>query len=98
MTDEFVAYTNRRKEDVDAAKKAELGTAQVDVTTLTKPQSLRLPSFSARADRVSYANINYKRPIADIALVRDHLKNQSMSYREIGEKTFDYYLKMELGK
>jgi hypothetical protein len=98
LTDEFVAYTNRRKEDIDAAKKAEIATQQVDVFSLVKPQALRLPAVAPRSTSVSFANINYKRPLSDIALIRNHKSRPALTYREIGEMTFDYYLKMELGK
>ncbi len=37
--------------------------------------------------------ITYKKPVKDIDRVRRLLKVQS--YREVGERTFDYYLKME---
>lgn len=98
ITDEFVKYTNVRKDDLDAARSAEKPSAQVNVFQMDKPQAFRLPTLVRASSTAAPANINYKRKTSDIKLVRDHLRNQTMSYREIGEYTFDYFMRMELGK
>lgn len=98
VTDEFSAYTNRRKADLDAAKEAEKGSTQVDVYSVEKPQPLKLPALSKTSEKVQLANIMYKRPLSEIAEIRDHLGSRAMSYRDIGIFTFEYYRKMELGK
>lgn len=98
ITDDFSAYTNRRKADLDAAKEAEKGSAQVDVYRVEKPQPLKLPALSKATAMEQSANIMYKRPLSEISEIRNHLGNRAMSYRDIGIFTFEYYRKMELGK
>jgi hypothetical protein len=99
ITDDFVQYTQRRKVDVDAAKTAERPSSQVDVYKLSTPQPLRLPSFvRTTSTGPTMVNIAYKKKATDTKLIKDHLQNQALSLREIGELTFDYYLRSELGK
>ena len=100
ITDDFAKYTNVRKDDLEAARSAEKPSAQLDVFQMIKPQPLKLPTLvrTSAAPSAPPANINYKRKVSEIKLIRDHLNNQMMSYREIGEYTFDYFMRMELGK
>jgi hypothetical protein len=98
ITDDFVKYTNRRKTDLDVAKVAEKGDQKVDVYTVTKTQPLKLPVLSGAAQKAEFATINYRREMKDIKDVRTYLGNNAMSYREIGIHTFEYFMKMELGK
>ena len=98
VTTEFSSYTNRRKADLEAAKEAEKGLEQVDVYRVETPQPLKLPELSKKIDKVEYANIMYKRPLGEIAEIRNYLGNRAMSYREIGLYTYEYFRKMELGK
>jgi hypothetical protein len=98
VTNDFSAYTNRRKADLNAAKEAEKGSSQVDVRSFHKSQPLKLPTLSESSVEEQLANIMYRRPMREISEIRDHLGNQAMTYRDIGTFTFEYYRKMELGK
>lgn len=98
VTNDFSAYTNRRKTDLEAAKAAEKGSAQVDVYRVEQAQSLKLPVLSKTTEKVQFANIMYRRPLNEISEIRDHLGSRAMSYRDIGNYTFEYFRKMELGK
>lgn len=98
VTNDFSSYTNRRKADLEAAKEAERGLAQVDVYRVDITQPLRLPALSKSADKTQYANIMYKRPLAEVSEIREHLGMRTMSYRDVGIYTFEYFRKMELGK
>lgn len=101
VTDQFVQYTQRRKLDMEAAKEAEKPASQINVFSYkpTATQSLRLPTFARTVPtQPAPLNIAYKRKAADVKAVKDHLQNQTISLREIGELTFEYYLRSELGK
>lgn len=98
VTSDFSSYTNRRKGDLEAAKEAEKGMTQVDVYRVEKAQPLKLPTLSTSSDKTQYANIMYKRPLAEVSEIRDHLGMRTMSYRDVGIHTFEYFRKMELGK
>lgn len=45
--------------------------------------------------RARHPSIQYKKPIEDIERIRKCLKKPWMSYKEIGIKTFDYFMDME---
>lgn len=96
ITNDFAAYTNRRKGDLEAAKFAEKASQQVNVNQVSTPQPLKLPMTSAAT--VDEGTISYRRPVKEITQIRDHLKRRTMSYREVGVHTFKYFLKVELGK
>jgi hypothetical protein len=98
VTDDFVRYTGRRKSDLEVAKNAERSIQKVDVYTVSKPQALRLPTLGDSQSKVEFANINYRRELREIKEVRSHLGNNAMSYRDVGVYTFEYFMKMELGK
>lgn len=98
ITSDFSAYTNRRKGNLEAAREAERGVTQIDVYHVEKPQALKLPTLTQATAKIEYVNIIYKRSLPEIAEIRDHLGNRTMSYKEIGVYTFDYFMKMELGK
>ena len=46
-------------------------------------------------ERVRHAAIQYKKPLKDIEKIRKCIKQPSISYKEIGVLTFDYFIKME---
>lgn len=98
ITDDFVKYTHKRKTEIDAAKVAEQAPGKIDVTRISKAQRLVLPALSESECTVEMANIAFKRPITDIKTIRDHLGSHAMSYRDIGQMTFQYYMDMEIGK
>jgi Histidine kinase-, DNA gyrase B-, and HSP90-like ATPase len=97
-TTEFVKYTNRRKYDLDSAKIAENAPGRIDVLSVFATQKMILPAISEPESPVEMANINYKRPLSEVRKIRAHLANHAMTYREIGQLTFDYYLDVEAGE
>ncbi len=98
LTDEFIAYSNRRKADLENAKLAEQAAKLVDLLKFDKPQALRLPSLSQAQARPEYVYISYRRKVDDVQQIRVHLGRRSMSARDVGIHTFEYFQKMELGK
>ncbi len=100
VTDEYIAYTNRRKADLEKAKNAEKSNQMVNVKVLTTNRGLTLPSVGFAEDnpKVESATISYSKPKEEVDEVKKSLGNWSMSNRDVGRATFDYYRKMELGK
>lgn len=106
LTDQFVAYTNRRKEDLGAAREAEKPREQVDVYRPTRLRTgdtvqfrqMKLPDLTTAHSADPEVNIAYKRKLSEVDEVRRHLGMRSMSYRDVGVHTFDYFMEAELGK
>jgi hypothetical protein len=98
ITEEFIAYTNRRKEDIPAAKEAEKQVERVDVYSAREERALTLPAKSSVTAGPPQVNITYKRNLSEIDEIRKHLNDRALSYREVGIMTFDYYMEVELGK
>jgi hypothetical protein len=98
LTDQFAAYTNQRKADPDAARIIEQAARQVDVTQLHGQQAMKLPSTPTTYVKPDYVGISYKRKVVEVEAIKHHLGRRYMSAKEVGERTFDYFLKMELGK
>lgn len=105
MTSDFTSYTNRRKAELENAKILESKSQNVDVYEFSQPQadastrsaSLKLPSFKT-AVGPTMVSVSYKRKKTEVDLVKKELGDQFMSNTSMGQATFEYYLKMELGK
>ncbi len=98
VSNEFSAYTNRRKADLSAAREAEKGGTRVDVYRVEAPQSIRLPELTKSSGDELLANITYRRPKSELAEIKEHLGSPAMTNRDIGNYTFEYYRNAELGK
>lgn len=106
LTDQFVAYTNRRKEDPGAAREAEKPREQRDVYSPVRLRAgdsaqyrqMKLPDLAASHSADPEVNITYKRKLSEIDEVRRHFGMRSMSYRDVGARTFEYFMETELGK
>lgn len=106
LTEPFIAYTNRRKEDLNAAREAEKPREQIDVYRPTRLRAgdtvqyrqMKLPDLAATHSADPDVNIAYKRKLSEVDEVRRHLGMRSMSYRDVGMHIFDYFLEAELGK
>lgn len=95
-TTDFIKYTNERKFDLDTAKEAEISSVSRDLADLTTTQALRLPSpVGTRADEVL---ITYRKLRKEVDEVRRHVGNITLSARDVGKLTFEYYRSAELGK
>jgi len=96
-TTPVINYTNRRKSDIPAARLAERPSAQLEVYDLRKNSELRLPKI-ADVNRPVMATISYSRERAEIEAVKVHMGSIGMTMKEVGTRTFEYYLKAEMGK
>lgn len=93
----FIKYSNDRKFDLDSAKKAETKEELVDVSDLRQAQPLLLPQVVATT-RPDSVGITYRKLKFQVDEIKVHLGNRWMSNKEVGEQTFDYFRKVELGK
>jgi hypothetical protein len=84
-------------QDLDAfVKEAEL-TSKVKVSSLTiAPAKFTAPPTQITPTKSTMATITYKKDIKDVEKVKAVLR--AGSNREIGEKTFDYFLRLECGE
>lgn len=98
VTEIFLAYTNRRKADITAAKVAEAPRVQLDVSELRVAQPAKLPTIVPVAPRPSMINIQYQRDKAEVEEIKRHFGNLGMSARDVGIRTFEYFREVELGK
>jgi hypothetical protein len=106
MTEDFIRYTNRRKSEIEEAKRLESGSQKIDVYSFKPPvtpdiqttsASLKLPSLSTAAGP-AMVNIAFKRKKSEVDEIRKHNGNPLMSNKDVGHLTFDYYREAELGK
>ena len=97
-TQQFIEYTNARKVDLPEARASEALTKPTPVSALPLSENLVTPIFRKDAPRVRYTTIQYQKSQTDVSRVKVALGRSSMSNKEVGEKTFDYYVSQELTK
>lgn len=91
----WIEYTNKRKADLEAAKAKESQGTIVSPFLIRQDSDFKVPE-TPRAPRVKVANISYSRPLAEVRKVAKALGYQHMNYRDVGIKTFEYYLENEV--
>jgi len=87
----FLQYTQQRKESLDAAKAAEANARPTAIADLTFRPAMALPKLNV--PRVRLATIQYKRPLAEVAKVAESLGDRNLSFKDVGIRTFEFYLK-----
>lgn len=98
VTEIFIDYTNRRKQDLPKARAAEMPNIQVEISELRQSQPFKLPTVSINATRPSMVNISYQRDKREVEEIKRHLGWINMSAKDVGIKTFEYFREVELGK
>jgi len=98
VTQVFIDYTNRRKLDLPTAKAAEASRVQVEVSELRQSQPFKLPQISATATRSDMVTISYRKDKREVEEIKRHLGHISMSAKDVGIKTFEYFRETEMGK
>ena len=91
----WIEYTNQRKADLERAHREERTAASVSLFKVEESSSLKVPTVPERP-RVQVANILYQKSVTEVNKVRKALGRGNMSYRAVGEKTFDYYVDNEV--
>ncbi len=96
LTRQFIDYTNARKSDLEAAKLLEQAAPAVPLDKLSKQGTLVVPRMTST--RTKMANIGYQVTNRRLNLAAKALGNESMSNRQVGLKTFDYFYRAEVGE
>lgn len=92
----YLDYTNQRKEDLDTAKKLETSAILKSISELAQRAQMKLPEFEPKP-KVEMATISYQKPRESVLAVAEMLGNRNMSGKQVGIKTFEYYVKNEIG-
>jgi hypothetical protein len=100
-TRKYLDYTNTRKANLDQAKSAESNAAikpiaQIEARSST-PALMKLPVFET-APKIKMGTVSYQQPATLLTKVAQSFGNSQMSYKQIGQKTFEYYLENEVGE
>jgi hypothetical protein len=90
VTRQYIDYTNQRKANLDQAKQLERQTTPIPVMTIERRSTMGLPRLTPMLD---VATINYQKPRRDVRKVAEALGNASMTNRQVGIDTFNYYYK-----
>lgn len=91
----YLAYTRKRKANLPAAKRAEEKTKVVPVEQILKSEEMAVPDVPSASDVV---RIVYDKPRRDVDRAARALGNPRLAARNVGSKTFEYFLEHELGE
>lgn len=97
VTRAYVAYTNRRKGDLETARQMEKDTTPTLIGKVAARETLRVPTLTRRSD-VATTTISYtviKREKQDVA---EALGNRFLSNKDVGLRTFEYFREREVGE
>ncbi|WP_225025612.1 hypothetical protein [Pseudomonas aeruginosa] len=95
----YLSYTNTRKASLEQAKSVEGKADYVSVKTAapSTAKSMKLPNYAPKP-KVKVANILYVKPLDQVEKVAEALGNRSLSYKDVGIKTFEYFYENEVGE
>ena len=91
----WIEYTNQRRADLESAHTRERATVSVPVFKVQESTGLKVPD-APNKPRLQMANISYQKPLADVNKVRKALGRGNMTYRAVGETTFEYFADNEV--
>lgn len=91
----WIEYTNQRKADLEEARAKEKAARPVSFFEVEASPSFKVPQTPQRP-KVKYANIQYRRLLSEVREAASALGNKNMSYRTVGEKTFEYFIENEV--
>jgi hypothetical protein len=95
MTRPWLKYTAERRQDIDKAKASESQTKQMQIFNVDANSA---PSYPKSAPGKQKATVSYSVIAEKLAEVKTALGNANMSNREVGTKTFEYFVDNELGE
>lgn len=95
----YLSYTNTRKSSLEQAKTIEGKADYVPVKTATPTtvKSMKLPTYAAKP-KIKMANILYQKPVDQVEKAAAALGNKSLSYKDVGIKTFEYFYENEVSE
>ena len=91
----WIEYTNKRKADLNEARQREEKASPKSIFTLPRNTTFLVPHLPA-TPAVPIANISYQKPRQQVKKAAKALGNSFMSYKNVGEKTFEYYIENEV--
>ena len=94
-TQPWIEYTNQRKNDPEEARRKEREAKSVPFFDVEKNPIFKVPSAPARL-RIRTANITYQKPQGEVRKAAKALGNGNMTYKRVGEKTFEYFMQNEV--
>jgi hypothetical protein len=95
VTRQWVRYTNERRQDLGRARKLEEAAVARPISDIRIRENLVLPSIP-KTPRVRMANIHYQRPKEEVLRAARALGNGALSYRDVGIRTFEYFMENEV--
>jgi len=91
LTRTYTSYTDRRKDALEIVRPAETAASAVPVGDLPMKAEMRLPPIP-QVPKIRTINIQYKRPADEVKRVAAALGDRFMSARDVGERTYEFYL------
>ena len=91
----WIEYTNQRKAYLEEARIKERDSASVPFFQVPESPVFKVPIPPERP-QIEIANILYQKPLSDVNKVKRSLGMGKLSYRAVGERTFDYYVENEV--
>lgn len=95
LTAPYIEYTNARKANPEEAKRRERSTTPRAIADVEVRSAMKLPSIAR--SRIKMGNVLYRKPVDELRLAGEALGEESMSYKDIGIKTFEYFFDREVG-
>jgi hypothetical protein len=100
-TRKYLDYTNTRKANLDQAKSLETSAAIKPIAEIkissAAPAPMKLPVFDT-APKIKMGTVSYQQPLTVLNKVAQSFGNSQMSFKQIGQKTFEYYVENEVSE
>ena len=94
VTRPFLSYTTRRKSDLERAKIAETKAISIPINQVKPRREMAFPKIATDPSKRK-TSITYQRPVDEVEKVKQALGKRSMTNKEVGIKTFEYYIENE---
>lgn len=92
-TKPYLEYTNARKDQEERLAQAEQSTQPVLIEQVARRSEMVVPKVDP--PRVRMGNVLYRKPKSELTRAAVALGNRNMTYKDIGIRTFEYYLRHE---
>ena len=90
----FTDYTNRRKTELKKARGLESAAPVKPISAVGFSNVMKLPAVA----RTTMRRISYEKPATEVEAVARALRLRSVSAKEVGIRTFDYFVEREVEK
>lgn len=88
-------YSNSEAKEEKASERAIHTQATAVPLTELRQKAAQFSLRAKKPKQIDQVSISYRRPKKHIDQIRNHLETPDMTAREVGEHTFDYFLKMQ---